>query len=582
MDNFGDIYKQLFQHTAFPVIICKAGEPNEVVYVNTEARIMLDPRLTVRELTAGALSILLADLLKMKDRASLGHLKTALLATHTVSDFKAVITTFDGNEVPVYLSANRAELFGEAHFIIYAQPNYDSEYGAENAADEIKILSLIHNTAYNTADADEAVNKVLSLAGYYTGVARAYVFEDLGNDYTRNTYEWCAEGIEPAIQDLQNLRKDEYNYDSIISSGLYLVDDIAELPEIDRAILQEQGISALAIVTMHSASGATGYVGFDATGEPRAWRKSDISLLQSVSNVLASLIARRNAERKEAISSEILKTVTESIDNVIYVNRPESHEIIFVNERTAKSIGVKADECVGRKCWSVLQSGMDGPCSFCPMPGLVPGGECTWEHQNSITGRWYLIKDKMIRWIDGTDVHIEVATEITDQKNQEAQLRYHASIDSMTGSYNREWGYAMMNSLVQETAKKPGLPLCLCFIDIDNLKSTNDSFGHEAGDDLIISTVAVIRNGIRRSDLIVRWGGDEFIVLIQCTESIGERLISGAQSNLSIANEVGERPYPLSFSYGIVEFIPNVETSLDEVIAAADKLMYNNKMSKKS
>ena len=582
MDNYENIYKQLFQHATFPVIICKAEAPNEVVYVNTEARIMLDPKLTVRELNAGALSILLDDLLKMKAHAALEHLKTALLTSHGVSNFKTIITTFDGKDVPVYVSANRSELLDEPHFIIYAQTNYSSGHSGVDPVDEIKIMSLIHNAVYNTADADEAVNKVLSLAGYFTGVARTYVFEDLGNEYTRNTYEWCSDGVEPAIQDLQHLRKDEYSYASIISSGLYLIDDIAELPDIDRAILHKQNISALAIVAMRSASGITGYVGFDAVGKPRAWSKSDISLLQSISNVLTSLIARRNAERKETISSEILKTVTESIDNIIYVNRPESHEIIFVNERTAKTLGIQADECVGEKCWSLLQTGMDGPCSFCPMPGMDSDGECTWEHHNSITGRWYLIKNKMIRWIDGTDVHIGVTTDITDQKNQEEQLRYHASIDSMTGSYHREWGYTLMNELVQETAKKPDLPLCLCFIDIDNLKNTNDSFGHEAGDDLIISTVAVIRNGIRRNDLIVRWGGDEFIVLIQCAKAVGERLITGAQSNLSIANEASNRPYPLSFSYGIVEFFPTAETSLEEVISTADKLMYNNKMSKKA
>jgi PAS domain S-box-containing protein len=121
----------------------------------------------------------------------------------------------------------------------------------------------------------------------------------------------------------------------------------------------------------------------------------------------------------ERIQSEIL----DNLDAVVYVADMKTYEILYVNKHARDIFG----DTIGKICWRSLQANQTGPCDFCSNDKLLtregaPAGVYRWEFQNTVNSRWYDVRDKAIRWIDGRIVRIEIATDITDLKTAQKEL----------------------------------------------------------------------------------------------------------------------------------------------------------------
>jgi PAS domain S-box-containing protein len=119
-----------------------------------------------------------------------------------------------------------------------------------------------------------------------------------------------------------------------------------------------------------------------------------------------------------------LADVFDSLDAAVYIADMKTHEILYVNKYTQDIFG----DVVGKKCWSTLQSDQSGPCTFCSNDKLLtpdnqPAGVYHWEFQNTITNRWFDVRDRAIRWPDGRIVRLEIATDITERQQMEITLR---------------------------------------------------------------------------------------------------------------------------------------------------------------
>ncbi|MCG8427370.1 MAG: response regulator [Chromatiales bacterium] len=117
-------------------------------------------------------------------------------------------------------------------------------------------------------------------------------------------------------------------------------------------------------------------------------------------------------------------TVVNSIDAMIYVVDMETREVLFINQPGKDRFG----DVVGHVCWKALQVNQTGPCSFCTNDKLVdedgePTGLYAWEYQNTISGRWYSIRDRAIPWEGGRLVRLEIATDISDLKQVQLDLQ---------------------------------------------------------------------------------------------------------------------------------------------------------------
>ena len=120
--------------------------------------------------------------------------------------------------------------------------------------------------------------------------------------------------------------------------------------------------------------------------------------------------------------------------------------------------------------------------------------------------------------------------------------------------------------------------LCICYIDINDLKSVNDNFGHEAGDNLILAIVEDIKSAMRESDILSRIGGDEFLLIFPgCKLSEVESIWQRVQKSMNERNNKPETQYNISASYGFVETNSENIIYSDELIQMADRKMYENK-----
>jgi len=256
----------------------------------------------------------------------------------------------------------------------------------------------------------------------------------------------------------------------------------------------------------------------------------------------------------------------------------------FVSKSLARSLGKPAEEILGSRCWEILHKGQTEPCPFCMIPSLReknnPGAEtsCVWEFQNLSTGKWYLVKDSIINWLDGKPTHLGTMIDITYRKQYEEQLKRSAETDLMTDVYNRNWGYGQLERMFARPQSERSHQT-LCFIDIDGLKDVNDRYGHAAGDEMIVNTIRVIFSCVRKNDLICRWGGDEFILLLNCGLWDAEKVLGKIRFGIDHFNNVSGKPYFLSISYGLVGFGEQADT-VDDLIEIADKRMYESKMQK--
>jgi diguanylate cyclase (GGDEF)-like protein len=134
-----------------------------------------------------------------------------------------------------------------------------------------------------------------------------------------------------------------------------------------------------------------------------------------------------------------------------------------------------------------------------------------------------------------------------------------------------------------EDAERAGVSASLCFLDIDGLKQVNDRFGHDAGDDFIRSFIDAIRASTRSSDILCRWGGDEFLLLLyDCSAEQAEKIMRKIAAEFERIREAEKRPYGHKFSYGIVVINPKYDgLDLGSFISAADILMYDNKKTRR-
>ena len=164
------------------------------------------------------------------------------------------------------------------------------------------------------------------------------------------------------------------------------------------------------------------------------------------------------------------------------------------------------------------------------------------------------------------------------ERNQLQQSLRNLSLeDDLTGLYNRR-GFVALAEQQLRLARRKDIRLLVAFADLDGLKAINDSHGHVVGSEAIVEAANVLRETFRDSDILARFGGDEFVILMPETEA--ETFVAPAERlrrNLAAFNQREARPYKLSMSLGAAAWDPRQPISLHELIERADKAMYDDK-----
>jgi len=165
---------------------------------------------------------------------------------------------------------------------------------------------------------------------------------------------------------------------------------------------------------------------------------------------------------------------------------------------------------------------------------------------------------------------------IRDLNVAEQKLFNLATTDALTGVYNRREGFRLIE-VETLRARRTQTPLCALMLDIDHFKKINDPYGHQAGDDVLKGMVAIIQKTLRGSDMICRYGGEEFLILatetnIENAKILAERLRGSLASQIIPA---GPELVHVTVSIGLADYQP--PETYEHMIFRADQALYQAK-----
>ena len=171
---------------------------------------------------------------------------------------------------------------------------------------------------------------------------------------------------------------------------------------------------------------------------------------------------------------------------------------------------------------------------------------------------------------------ISIQSDITDKIKSEEKIKHASYHDSLTDLYNRSY----LEKKIQDLNQEEKLPLALIMADLNGLKLVNDTYGHNEGDKLLQKMASILQNSCRDNDLIARWGGDEFVILLpetgrQAVQKVVKR-INKKISNTYLEFEDGNK-LPLSAALGY-EVKRHYFEDFFEILDEAESKMYKNKL----
>lgn len=290
-----------------------------------------------------------------------------------------------------------------------------------------------------------------------------------------------------------------------------------------------------------------------------------VSVQQDISEVV-------QAARENQLLARALDATSDSV-----VVTDAQARITFVNHAFVQLTGYHADEVRG-KTPAMLRSGQHDEAFYAGLHNALKAGKdfrATFVNRRR-DGTLYHAEQSISPITDekGRTTHyISVSKDISERVVKEQSLRHEASHDALTGLLNRRTGEQAVSAAVL-AAHTTGRPLTLMMCDIDHFKQVNDRFGHPAGDRVIREVAQILRHAVRGDDVVVRWGGEEFLILLDnCAETTAMALAERVRQRVEAYRD--PEASMVTVSLGLATLTSN--ETVDELIARADNALYGSK-----
>jgi diguanylate cyclase (GGDEF)-like protein/PAS domain S-box-containing protein len=197
---------------------------------------------------------------------------------------------------------------------------------------------------------------------------------------------------------------------------------------------------------------------------------------------------------------------------------------------------------------------------------------------NAVDGRELVFDVRMFQVDDyetGERTVVGVARDVTAERFQAHEMEINATTDSLTGAFNQGQMEVLLSQAIR-SARRRKTTSCFIFIDVDDFKSINDTYGHDEGDSVLTRIVGVLHANLRDSDVIARIVGDEFGVILTDSDPVSGP-VKAAQIRLALnAVAVNGNPNGILVSIGLTVF-PLENDQAGDVIKRADTAMYTAK-----
>jgi diguanylate cyclase (GGDEF)-like protein/PAS domain S-box-containing protein len=451
-----------------------------------------------------------------------------------------------------------------------------------------RAVALSATELLRSLEPDRSVPTVLELIGTSTGVSRIYVFENEvaadGRIYSSRRFGWDAPGLKPGIQ----LHKLDHLDAAVEGPGTR----IADLPgggskiivtrtavQPYRELLESLGILSVLIVPIFVDKKWWGRMGFADCITERSWSAIEIDTLKTVSEMIGATMVRARQLRELSDASRII----ENSSAILYRLAPKAPYPVTYISRNVSRYGHSASELLASPVrYFDLVHPDDRSSVLVDIARIVEGqdAEATNERRLRAADGHYVWFEARMRAIYDDKNRITaiegILIDIDDRKLATARLEQFKLTDPVTGLASRT---AFMGQFGQvfATAKRGGAPFAIHYLDIDHFKDINDVLGHPKGDDLLKLVAQRLKNVLRATDLIARFGGDEFAILQSDVldpadaGTLADRILQDIAAPFDIGTKVH-----ISASIGISVFAPEIAEP-EEMIKNVDLALYRAK-----
>lgn len=490
---------------------------------------------------------------------------------------------------------------------------------------ESTIIGDVLDVIFEHENIASAINTVLEMLGKHFNADRVYIFEDsIDNLSSRNTYEWNTAKITPQKNNLKQVSYKEV-FDFHIAklfeeNGVWYRLDLLKMEDSPlKELLLKQNIRAIILVALFEYGDFVGFIGLDFCVPLKELSSEQIEILRIVAKIISYAISGAKYAELRGLAFS-LQERSRDLKNQLSSERKAFFDVMGNNAlftvHSDLTDGLIIEDIIGPDGSSLLAAlGFRVPAPYDEegrvfietnkVEMITPNAARCFQHKEAINLFYEGIGSAPYDiYIGSTDMYVRMnvifyknqdtghimcycmCTDVSDQYKEirqlkkletiNEQLQYESSHDGITGLLNRSAAEKIIKDSIKNSASKTG---ALILIDIDNFKAINDHFGHAIGDKAILIIAESMRKWFQETDVLCRFGGDEFAVFIN-NFSDTSGLIDRLTAFLSHVAEQ-DKNIPLTCSAGVV-ITKNDDMNFDTLYRQADEALYLAKKSGKN